>query len=200
MDNLKQRYGKLLAVLLLLTGLLLVWALIIAPYQAMLADQARDVDRMQRKLHSLESLIENRDKFTAQYKSMQNNRSLDQIFLTRGKGVVAEARLQGIVRRLIERNGSVLTQSSLKKNNAKDEKGITLQVAMRGSVESAYKIFHAIENGWPAMVVKNVTVQALSNQHWRNHNGRSQYGRNQYTQNNKQHAMTASYEVTAYVK
>lgn len=185
MTDLKQHYGKPLAIMILMSGLFVIWVMIIGPYKNMLAEQSQDVQRAQQKLQRLQMLIENKDTFTAQYKSMQNNRSLDQVFLSRGKGVVAEARLQGIVRRLIERNGSVMTQSSLKKNDKPTVKGITLQVAMRGSVDSAYKIFHAMENGWPAMVVNNVTVQAV----------RAHYGRK-----SQQHAMTASYEVTAYVK
>jgi len=60
--------------------------------------------------------------------------------------------------------------SSLSKGNVGNEKIIKIKVSMRGSIESVYKIFHQLENGWPVMVMDNVELRQVNSRYSTNKN------------------------------
>ncbi|MDH5179739.1 MAG: type II secretion system protein GspM [Gammaproteobacteria bacterium] len=180
-----ERYSKPVAIGILLLVIMFVWLIVVLPYHSSIMEKYRDIERLQRKLSTLQNLEQSKDKIAGQYRSIMNNRSLDAIYINKGNGVIAGARLQGMVRRLVEKHGSVLTQSSIKKESEEKTGSITLHVAMTGSVESTYKIFHEIENSMPVMIVANVNLSGTQAA---------------YRHSASKNMLTASFEVTAYVK
>lgn len=180
-----EKLSKIGAVSLLLLVLALIWLFLVVPYTDYFSARVYELERTQRKLLVLEDLIIKKDSIKEKYRAMKNNRSLERVYLARKGGVLAEAKLQGVVRRLIEKNGSTLTQSSVKKTDDAGAKSITMKVSMRGSIESTYKVFHALENGWPVVVVRNAELTLVNPG---------------YSQTKNNNMLSSVYEVTAYVQ
>lgn len=170
---------------ILISLLYVAWVFLVNPYASYLVTQYSKIERAQQKLHALNELINNKDAINKIYRSMKNNRSLERVYLGRSGGVIAEAKLQGIVRRLIEKNNSNLIETSQINNTSDDKNKITLKVSMRGSIDSAYKIFYQLENSWPVMTVNNVELTRINNR----------YARNSYSD-----SLNSVFEITAYVQ
>lgn len=177
--------SKLLAIGLLLALLLLAWLIVIRPYVNYFAEQYYSIERANHKLIALNYLIKKEEDINTLYRSIKNNRSLERVYLGKAGGVVAEAKLQGIVRRLIEKNQSNMIQSSLISYNSDDKKAVTIKVTMRGSIESAYKIFYELENSRPVMIINNIELTRMSKG---------------YSRNVKNEWLNSVFEITAYVQ
>jgi hypothetical protein len=179
------KFSKLAAVMLLLVLAWLIWLVLISSYVDYFSQQYTDIERSQRKLIALNELILNKKKINFQYRAMKNNRSLSQVFLGTSKGVLAYAKFQGVIKRIVKRSKSTLLQSSLVKNDSKSNDSITMKVSIRSSVDMVYKTLHQIENGWPIMKIDNIELSRINNG-YRNRVNSSLIG--------------AVFEVTAYVQ
>lgn len=177
--------SKILALGILIVMLFIAWLIIFRPYINYFAGQYYLIDRANHKLNVLNALIKNEKEINTLYRSIKNNRSLERVYLGKGGGVISEAKLQGMVRRLIENNNSNLIQSSLVNHKSSDQKTVTIKVTMRGSVESAYKIFYQLENSRPVMVLNNIELTRMSN-------GYSRTGYSDF--------LNSVFEITAYVQ
>lgn len=143
------------------------------------------MDKSAHKIRVLNDLITNKDQINSIYRAMMNNRSLERVYLGRSGGVIAEAKLQGIVRKIIEKNNSNLIQTSKINTLQENKNKITLKVSMRGSIGSAYKIFYQLENSWPVMTINNLELQRITTG---------------YNKNEKKISLNSVFEITAYVQ
>jgi len=166
----RKNINKIAAVTLLIMMLWLIWQLLISPYAEFLHRQYIEFERSQRKVIALNELLINKETINSKYRAMKNNRSLEKVHLGQNNGVLAEAKLQGVIKRIIIKNKSTLIMSSLSKGNVGNEKIIKIKVSMRGSIESVYKIFHQLENGWPVMVMDNVELRQVNSRYSTNKN------------------------------
>ena len=180
-----KRISKILALGILMALLFMAWLIVVRPYIHYFAEQYYSINRAKHKLSALKALINNDDEINTLYRSIRNNRSLERVYLGKSSGVIAEAKLQGILRRLVENNNSTLVQSSLISDKNNEKKAVTIKVTMRGSIESAYKIFYQLENSRPVMVINNVELTRMSNS----------YSRSGYSE-----LLNSVFEITAYVQ
>lgn len=181
-DKIISRFTALTILVLLIYA---AWFLIFSPYISQLNTKYMRLDRSAHKVRVLNDLINNKDQINNTYRAMMNNRSLERVYLTRGGGVVAEAKLQGIVRKIIEKNNSNLIQTSRINTAQEDKNKITLKVSMRGSINSTYKIFYELENSWPVMTINNLDLQKITAG---------------YIKNEKKGSLNSVFEITAYVQ
>ena len=180
-----KKISKILALGILIALLVMAWLIIVRPYINYFTEQYYSINRAQLKINTLRALIKNENEINSLHRSIKNNRSLERVFLGKSGGVIAEAKLQGVIRRLIENNNSTLVQSSLISDKNNEKKAVTIKVTMRGSIESAYKIFYQLENSRPVMVINNVELTRMSNS----------YSRTDYSE-----LLNSVFEITAYVQ
>lgn len=164
MENRKNKYHSYAAVGVLLFFMGIVWFGAVRPYVDYINDNYAYAKRLERQYASLTNLVENKKTINAQYRAMQNNRSLDQVFLSGGKNVLIKAKLQGLIKRKVSRSGCVMVQSSLISDDKK-EHIVRLKLQVSGDVESTYKLLHDLEYGRPVLSLDMVEIQKQSNIH-----------------------------------
>lgn len=177
-------YSRLLAAGLLIPVIVIAWMALAVPYWNMVCEQFRKTSLVHRKYQSMEKIVNNRKKIEQQYRSMMNNRSLSKVYLGNKQGTLAVARLQGTLKRMSEKCGSSLVQSSNVKNS--DKHRITANVTMTGDIKSVYCSLHKIGNDWPVMTVNNIDITGSNN--------------TRYGNQNKTIQLQARFDVTAYIK
>ena len=163
--------------------LAVLWLVIMDPYVSYLTDKYNTLVTAKRKQVALNRLIENKVELIGLLRSIKNNRSLSKVYISTNQGVVADVKLQGLVKRVINEHKGVLLQSSVIENK-EYKKTVSLKVMMRGNLDDTYKIIHQLENGWPVLTLDNVVL-------------RSQGYKNIKDKNLQ---IDAQYEVTAYVE
>ena len=163
-------YSKLLAVGIL--GLLLTgaWLLLGEPYVDLWQDRIAQAERLQRKQIALRQLIGNRENFERQYAALSDSEGLQQVFLDDKSGALADVKLQGIVKQIVTDSGAKVIQAVIRQkktaNKAKsgqfsesaDDKSVTVQVMMQGSLEMIYSALQALENSRPLILVDNLQI------------------------------------------
>ena len=163
-------YSKLLAMGIL--GLLLTgaWLLLGEPYIDLWQDRIAQAERLQRKQLALRQLIGNRENFERQYAALSDSDGLQQVFLDEKSGALADVKLQGIVKQIVTDSGAQVIQAVIRqKRTAKqantgrfdesvDDKSVTVQVMMQGSLEMIYSALQALENSRPLILVDNLQI------------------------------------------
>lgn len=189
------RYNKILAIAILSFVILLAWLLFIKPYFAIWEERIGKAEILHKKHISLMAMIENRDLINQQYRSISNNRGLREVFLDIKSGPLADIKLQGIIKRAISESGGRVVQSLLqtKQKAAKnspsatgDDKSVTVEVLMEGSIDSIYSTLHRLENSRPLIVISHLEIS---------HNQARYRGINQTSDG----YYRAKYNVTAFI-
>lgn len=170
---------------LAILGLLLVtaWFALVSPYLDYLSDAYAELAHAQRKQLALQRLIENRQELLVKNRAMKINRSLSSLYISDSADVLTEAKMQGFLKRLINKHQGKLVQISRTSNDAGDKKAVSMKVDMQGGLDATYRIIHEVENGMPIMTIDNFQVDLAS----------SHYGQ-------QEKYLHTRYQVTAYVK
>lgn len=161
-------YSKLAAVTILLFLLLGAWMLLAEPYIDLWQERVTQAERLQRKQNALRALIDQHEHFEQQHKALSESESLRAVFLDDKPGALADAKLQRIVREVVEQAGGRVLQVAIAKTRAanrsnssgesKFDKKVTVSVMMQGSIESIYNMLHELENGRPLVLVSNLEL------------------------------------------
>lgn len=159
-------YNKSAAVGILLIMLFLLWVFIIRPYFMLWDQRITTVEMLHKKHQSLIALINNSDMFEQQFRAISNNRGLRGIFLAKKPGALAEIKLQGVIKRVINDSGGRVVQSSIKplpeaanktSSNYAD-KTVIVDILMQGDINSIYRTLHKLENYRPVILVRNLEI------------------------------------------
>ena len=163
-------YSKLLATGILAALLAGAWLLLGEPYIDLWQDRIAQAERLQRKQIALRQLIGNRENFERQYAALGDSEGLQQVFLDDKSGALADVKLQGIVKQIVTDSGATVIQAVIKPkksaNKAKtanltetvDDKSVTVQIMMQGSLEMIYSALQALENSRPLILVDNLQI------------------------------------------
>ena len=173
-------HSKLLASGILAMLLAGAWFLLVEPYADLWQDRIAQAEQLQRKELALRQLIGNRDKFEQQYRALTDSEGLKQIFLDEKSGALADVKLQRVVKQIVDDSGAKMIQAAIKKNkparksdsginseNAED-KTVTVNVMMQGSLEMIYSALQALENSRPLILVENLEIIHVKVRHSRN--------------------------------
>ncbi len=164
------KQSKLLAASILAMLLATAWFLLLEPYAELWQDRIAQAERLQRKQLALRQLIGNRDQFEQQYAALSDSEGLQQVFLDEKSGALADAKLQRIVKQIVEDSGAKVIQAVIKNNKpagqnraaafpeTAEDKSVTVQVMMQGSLEMIYSALQALENSRPLILVDNLQI------------------------------------------
>jgi hypothetical protein len=163
-------YRKLLATSILLILLSASWGLLGKPYIDLWQDRIAQAERLQRKQLALRQLIGNRQNFEQQYAALSDSDGLQQVYLDEKSGALADIKLQTMVKQIVTDSGARVIQAVIKKNRPQQksksrdaseisqDKGVTVQVMMQGSLEMIYSALQALENSRPLILVDNLEI------------------------------------------
>jgi hypothetical protein len=164
-----ERYAKPLALAILITLIAGVWFTLGEPYLDLWQDRIAQAERFERKQQSLIRLIRDREYYEQQYRALSDSDGLQRVFLENKSGSLADVKLQGIVSQIVVDSGGKLIQAAIKKNRQgtsqsrpdaeiEQDKSVTVQVTMQGSLEMIYSALHALENNRPLILVDNLQI------------------------------------------
>jgi len=166
--DMESTYNKLAASGIFIFVLYIAWLLLVMPYINLWEDRVRGVEILQRKHAALSQMINNKDKFDQQYSAISNNRELQEVFLNNKTGALADVKLQRIIKQVVTKSSGKLIQSVIKTRKlgtkdkrtrkALDEKSVTVNVLMQGSMKSIYIALHQLENSRPLIIVSNLEI------------------------------------------
>jgi len=166
--DMESTYNKLAASGIFIFVLYIAWLLLVMPYINLWEDRVRGVEILQRKHAALSQMIKNKDKFDQQYSAISNNRELQEVFLNNKTGALADVKLQRIIKQVVTKSSGKLIQSVIKTRKsgtkdkrtrkAVDEKSVTVNVLMQGSMKSIYIALHQLENSRPLIIVSNLEI------------------------------------------
>ena len=163
-------YSKLLAMGILAALLAAAWLLLGGPYVDLWQDRIAQAERLQRKQLALRQLIGNREFFEHQYAALSDSERLQQVFLDEKSGALADVKLQRVVKQIVTDSGAKVIQAVIKKKKsarnsksardaeAVDDRSVTVQVKMQGSLEMIYSALQALENSRPLILVDNLEI------------------------------------------
>jgi hypothetical protein len=166
-------YSKPAAMFILFLVLLCTWVLLAEPYLDLWQDRIAQAERQQRKHNALSLLIGDREIYEQQFQAISDSRGLHEIFVDNKNGALADAKLQRIVKELVSNSGGKVLQVMIaktwirEKNQAEtnDEKTITVNVMMQGSIESIYTMLQSLENSRPLILVSNLEITHIKSRH-----------------------------------
>ena len=163
-------YRKLLASGILALLLASAWVLLGEPYVDLWQDRIAQAERLQRKQLALRQLIGNRENFEQQYAALNDSEGLRQVFLDEKSGALTDIKLQRIVKQIVTDSGAKVVQAVIKKKKSAgkasaakfpetvEDKAVTVQVMMQGSLEMIYSALQALENSRPLILVDNLEI------------------------------------------
>ena len=161
-------YSKLAAVGILALLLLGGWVLLAEPYIDLWQDRFAQAERLQRKQNALRALIGQREHFEQQHRALGESEALRAVFLDDKPGALADAKLQRIVREIVEQAGGRVLQVAIAKipgagrpdssGETRGDRKVTVSVMMQGSIESIYNMLHELETGRPLVLVSNLEI------------------------------------------
>jgi hypothetical protein len=170
-------YRKLLATGILLVLLTGTWVLLGEPYVDLWQDRIIQAERLQRKQLALRQLIENRQMFEQQLEALSDSEGLQQVFLDEKTGALADVKLQRIVKQIVADSGAKVIQAVIRKKKAaqktkpaaftetEEDKSVTVQVIMQGSLEMVYSALQALENSRPLILIGNLEIAHIKSRY-----------------------------------
>ena len=101
--------------------------------------------------------------------AISDSDGLQRVFLENKSGSLADVKLQGIVKQIVDDSGGKLIQAVIRKKRRassqsrpdteiEQDKSVTVQVTMQGSLEMIYSALHALENSRPLILVDNLQI------------------------------------------
>jgi len=166
--DMESTYNKLAASGIFIFVLYTVWLLLVIPYMNLWEDRIKGVEILQKKHTTLSLMIKNKDKYDRQYSAISNNRELRDVFLNNKTGALADVKLQRIIKQVVSKSGGKLIQSLIKtrktgtkdkrSQKSADDKSVTVNVLMQGSMKSIYIALHQLENSRPLILVSNLEI------------------------------------------
>lgn len=187
---------RLAAVGILLIILYLVWYLIVMPFFGLWKDKVGEIDFLQQQQSRLQYLIEDGDTIRNRFRQMEQDKTLNNLFLAEKSGALSDAKFQRIVRQLVTQSGARVIQIVLDNarpkqaesapDDATDQPSITVRVVMQGDIKAIYGTLHKLENSRPLIILSNLDIS-----HSR--------GRYQIARSNSPTMYTASYDATAFI-
>ncbi|MEH6826300.1 MAG: type II secretion system protein GspM [Motiliproteus sp.] len=159
----RSQRSRLLALgLLALLACLLISAVMLPLTAAKREAQAR-IEEMRYRLDKYRGMAASRAGLEQQYAQAHQQRSVDDAYLNQKTTALAVAALQQIAKGQIASRGGRLI--SMQVNPLRQEEHfvrISINVKMRSSLENLVKLFHALENGRPALFLGQVMLRGLT--------------------------------------
>jgi len=153
---------RLLALALLAVPLLLGYAVLIAPYRQLLAENRERIADLQFQLERLQKVVSRIPLWQQQLKELEAFQADNRYYLTGTTPALASAALQNLLGEVVrEADGEMASTQTLP---AKSEDGFTriaVRIRFSASTTALRQILHTIESGRPLLIVENLTVRPM---------------------------------------
>lgn len=154
--------GRLVAVLLLLTGLAAAWLHVVEPTIAAYAEVDDRLLETRQLIEHFERLAVRAPVYDDRLEALERHQRTQGYYLAGDTDALAAASLQERLRRAIEDNGGSLR--SLQPLSGTDEAGfrrITVRALMTGTTEALVRTLQDIEAGAPVLFVDNLQIRGV---------------------------------------
>ena len=163
-SNIRPELQALLGYLILLSGLILLFNLLINPTLAARQERLETIStlhdqnvRFLQSIYDSEFLMNNTDEAT---QSTNDEEYLDQ-FITAGTSALAGAQLQSLLRTLIEESGAVLVSAAFRRSNETTNfPQITVSLRLQSSINALQSFLLKAETHSLALFVENLVIQS----------------------------------------
>ncbi|MAM71836.1 MAG: hypothetical protein CMP91_11920 [Gammaproteobacteria bacterium] len=163
-SNIRPELQALLSYLILLSGLILLFNLLINPTLAARQERLETIStlhdqnvRFLQSIYDSEFLMNNTDEAT---QSTNDEEYLDQ-FITAGTSALAGAQLQSLLRTLIEESGAVLVSAAFRRSNETTNfPQITVSLRLQSSINALQSFLLKAETHSLALFVENLVIQS----------------------------------------
>lgn len=163
-----RRFG---AVALLFVFVFGCYFLVINPYIGLINNYRSEIVSLDDKIELFNALVKQKDAFQRQLTAVKSNHATSQYFIKAKTITLASAALQQKIKQVVQaQNGQLVsTQVSLPvnslatendKQNSRD-RGVSVKVNMKATIESMYQIFYTLESGSPLVVIDNVSISRV---------------------------------------
>ena len=191
---------RVVAVSLLFVAIAGIYSLTIHPYMKVMNDYREEMVSLSDRVERFNRLIRQKEIFQKQLRTVKNDRVSGQYLIKADTVTLASAALQQKVKQVVKTKGAQLvsTQGSLPANYLEKQKSdelkggypVSMKVAMKASLDSAYEVFHTLESGTnPLVVIDEVSIGRI-------HQGR----RLNVSSGNEQLILDVRYTITAHMK
>jgi general secretion pathway protein M len=163
-----RRFGAIALLFVLIFG---CYLLVINPYIGLINGYRSEIASLGDKIERFNALVKQKDAFQRQLIAVKNNRAASQYFIKARTITLASAALQQKIKQVVQaQNGQLVsTQVSLpvnslatenEKQNLRD-RGVSVKVSMKATIESMYRVFYTLESGSPLVVIDNVSISRI---------------------------------------
>ena len=163
-----RRFGAVIVLFVFVFG---CYFLVINPYIGLINNYRSEIVSLGDKIERFNALVKQKDAFQRQLVAVKNNRAASQYFIKAKTITLASAALQQKIKQVVQaQNGQLVsTQVSLPvnslatendKQNSRD-RGVSVKVSMKATIESMYRVFYTLESGSPLVVIDNVSISRV---------------------------------------
>ncbi len=159
----RSQRSRVLALGLLTLLVCLLFSAVMLPLTAAKREVQAQIEEMRYRLDKYRGMAAGRAGLEQQYAQARQQRSVDDAYLNQKTTALAVAALQQIAKGKIASSGGRLI--SMRVNPLRQEEHfvrISINVKMRSSLENLVKLFHALENGRPALFLGQVMLRGLT--------------------------------------
>ena len=163
-----RRFG---AVVLLFVFVFGCYFLVINPYIGLINTYRSEIVSLGDKIERFNALVQQKDAFQRQLVAVKNNRAASQYFIKAKTITLASAALQQKIKQVVQaQNGQLVsTQVSLpvnslateNENQKSHDRGVSVKVSMKATVDSLYQVFYTLESGSPLVVIDNISISRV---------------------------------------
>jgi len=159
MDSLTQKQRQSLALAILALVVVMIFTLTVAPLWAVNQHYLDTIDGLDNRLQILQRAASAGSSLRSQHEQLKRSLASNRHYLKSTSEALAAANLQGIIKRTTASNDMEVLSTQILP--ASEEAGFTrvvLKVRMRGGLDNAVKVFHALETGQPYLFLDNVSI------------------------------------------
>lgn len=163
-DQLSKPVRRLLALAILVAIPLLVWLLIVSPLAGMVASRQDAIADGRERLQRLDQIASRIPALQAMDKALNDRLTTEGDIWVERSDTVVSAKMESLVRGLVEQNGGTLASSS--PLPARTEQGfevVQVRFKMSGPLDMIVKTFEGIEQAKPALMVSAFRVEVPAN-------------------------------------
>jgi general secretion pathway protein M len=155
--------SRLLALALLFLVLAGIYLVVVNPFLSLHRHYGDVIDQSEERLARYRNLVAHKDDLEQRLNAVQGATSAQDFYLRNTTPTLAAAELQEHVKRVIAANqGTLLSTQIMPEKPEGQLVRVTVKVAMRGTIETLQKVFHALEGGRPFLFLDDVFIRAYS--------------------------------------
>ncbi|MBF0384011.1 MAG: hypothetical protein HQL69_23585 [Magnetococcales bacterium] len=151
--------SRLLAITLVLVIIKLSWSLLIAPYKKTYHSQQEQIASTQKTIKEAQQKSAQQEQLENIKKHLEDTRGSNSRVFTGESASIIAAKLQDIVKSLVESNGSTQTSSQiLRLENINEFQKLGVKIKIETNLRAIRKIFYELENYSKLLIIDKIEI------------------------------------------